>query len=119
MTAERRLFPRKPVNVPVQVVVPDGAEERAYHATMDTLSKNGTQLSCNRELVLSLLEQEEYPPTCQLTFSLPGDKASIDVEIRMVVNRRIAADHHSLGFSFVSFKDGGEAAVSNYLDGAW
>ena len=116
MNAERRLFPRKPVNVPVQVILPDGAEAQAH---MDTLSKNGTQLSCNRELVLSLLEQNDYPPTCQLKFSLPGDEAAIDVEIRMVVNRRIVADHHSLGFSFVSFKDGGEVAVSDYLDIAW
>lgn len=115
MQTERRLHPRKSLTVPVQVLVPEGSGVQAYHATTINLSEDGIQLSCNRAIVLSLLEQEQYPPTCQLVFSLPDEQAEIHVDARLVVNRRLAADHHCLGFSLVSFKDGGEALLTNYL----
>lgn len=116
MDTERRLFLRKSINIPVRIVVADGGNAVTYEATINNLSKNGVQVSCTRELVVSLLEQEEYPPTCQLNFNLPDGQDAINVETRLVVNRRIAADQHNLGLNFVTFKGTGDAVLSNYLD---
>lgn len=102
MQNERRQYLRYSVNFPVQLFIstPEGGED--FAATALNLSQSGIQLSCNRELITSLLEHGGFPPVCRLVFLRTDDQNMINVQGRLVVNRRIAEDCHHLGFSFTN-----------------
>ncbi len=115
MLIERRIYPRFEVRLPVRMTIATSLGEIEYQAETVTLSQNGLQVNCSREIAEALAAQEEFPPSCRLCLELPSGQPSIDSRCRLIVSRRITHDGYHLGFSFLAIQEQSEQALAAYL----
>jgi c-di-GMP-binding flagellar brake protein YcgR len=116
MQVERRFYPRYSVTCIVQLRIQLDNElmELTGHAV--NLSQNGAQLTCDQQVIDTLLEQNSHPIVCQMYILLPGAKPVTIDKSRLVVNRRLAQDNYHLGFNFVDISAEVNQQLTTFLE---
>lgn len=115
MQSERRLFPRLLVNALVRLTMISSTGKAEFTAEAINLSCDGIDFNCNSEVISMLLEQPQYPPTCQLSFSMPDDQYPFTSRCRLISHRRLAQDSYRLGFKFMSCSEQNRQKLLDYL----
>lgn len=112
---ERRAFPRYPITFPVAVGLNtrDGALQ--FHTECVNISRSSIEVSCDSRMVEALLNQDEYPHTARLNFSMPGDRSSYIIHSQVVTHRRLSQNHYYLVLVFHEFDDGSDDQLADDL----
>ena len=115
MHTERRLFPRLLVSSFIQLNMTSSSGKAVFVAEALDLSHDGIALNCDSKVISVLTEQSHYPPTCQLSFIMPGSQCIFTSRCRLITNRRLAQDKYRLGFKFIAFSAKNEQKLIDYL----
>ncbi|MGV3590892.1 MAG: hypothetical protein ACO1PZ_04330 [Gammaproteobacteria bacterium] len=95
MAAERRSYPRYPVQCLVTVTLPDDPNA-VFQVKSNSLSRTSIQIECNQDLVAALLRQQKLPYMCHLKFALPSHKHSFALHASVVTHRRLSQQDYVL-----------------------
>ncbi|QBY03915.1 PilZ domain-containing protein [Thalassotalea sp. HSM 43] len=97
MFSDRRIYPRKELEIDVDVMLL-GDDVRLTTSSRN-LSLSGIQISADKALVDHLLQQEQRPVHFDLCFDGHPD---LSFHCRLVVNRRISHNDFLLGIKFMN-----------------
>lgn len=95
MAAERRSYPRYPVQCSVTVTLPDDPNA-VFQVKSNSLSRTSIQIECTHDLITALLRQQKLPYMCHLKFALPWHKHSYGIDASVVTHRRLSQQDYVL-----------------------
>jgi len=72
-------------------------------------------VSCDHTLISALLEQTHYPRTCTITFAMPGNETTFEIDCQVVTHRRLSQNHFYLVMLFSKFTCGGNGMLIESL----
>ena len=110
---ERRAFPRYPITFPVYIGLSTRDGDLQFNTECVNISRSSIEVSCDSKLVEALLNQDEYPHTARLKFSMPGDRSKFGVQSQVVTHRRLAQNHYYLVMVFNEFSEGSDEQLSD------
>ena len=125
MKPEKRAHRRYPLRFPISVQMHAAGPCDMAETECVEISHGGLTLGCDDVLIGALLEQEQYPRTCTLVFSLPGCPQRFEVDCQIVRHRRLSRSLFHLVALFREFRVGNAESLADYLihsdpnDTAW
>ena len=112
---ERRAFPRYPITFPVTVGLTTRDGDLQFQTECVNISRSSIEVSCDHRLVEALLNQDEYPHTAVLGFSMPGDRAQFRIQSQVVTHRRLSQNQYYLVLVFNDFHEGSDDQLGEDL----
>jgi hypothetical protein len=120
MKKEQRRYPRIQVNLPVEIVTATGD---ALSATATNISLSGLELTCDRWTAHCITPKGHRTTPDQniqahLRLGLPSTSSSpviVDVQSKVIVCRRFAADEYRIGVQYSRFEGDGFTNLKSYI----
>lgn len=115
MQSDRRLFPRYNLTCAVEVQLDPQHENLVFITKSNNISQKAIEVSCDEDLINTLVAQKQYPHTGRLRFHLPNSQHSFDLAAQVVSHRRLSQHQFLLAFIFTETENGWNQVLNEYF----
>ena len=115
MQKDRRLHPRFSAELEIQLTLNSGQEPLSFDVISRNISLRSMQIESGRDLVDSLMAQDDFPHLCQIRFNVPGHSKPVEATCQLVTHRRLSQTLYNLAMAFLAFKGDSKEVLNSYL----
>lgn len=115
MQSDRRLFPRYDLVFPVEVHLDPQQEKQIFSTESCNISQKSIEVSCDEQIINTLVAQKSYPHTGRLSFELPNNQYPFDIAAQVVSHRRLSQHQFLLAFIFTEEENSWNVTLAEYL----